>query len=250
MKRCNSSTDGSFRSLQFLHFHFQPPDKLSGRCLHRRYFSLMRRWAEDGRRKRGGWGRGAVRRRGRPLRWEGCARRRLPIKLRLNKTEVDVGRNQTAETARLAPAPRRRGSNGPARAAQEQVGNKEEVFQVSEGKFSAASALGVPANWPSLAFGGRRRALAVSGGWWRSPAGGTAGDGRSCLIVNHTLLLPPLCCRFCRSWRRLARRGDAEAQTKEDGCRFLEEVSSPNPDFTFLRHLWTSPCPPPLPLLF
>lgn len=38
---CNSGTDRSFRSLQFLDFHFQPPDKLSSRCLHHRYFSLM-----------------------------------------------------------------------------------------------------------------------------------------------------------------------------------------------------------------
>lgn len=40
---CKSGTGGSFRSLQFLHFHLQPPDKLSGRCLHRRYFSPMAR---------------------------------------------------------------------------------------------------------------------------------------------------------------------------------------------------------------
>lgn len=43
-----------------------------------------------------------------------------------------------------------------------------------EGKFFAASALGVQANWPNLAFGGRRCSLAVSGGWWRTPAGAAA----------------------------------------------------------------------------
>lgn len=40
---CNSGTDRSFRSLQILDFHFQPPDKLSSRCLHHRYFSPMLR---------------------------------------------------------------------------------------------------------------------------------------------------------------------------------------------------------------
>lgn len=90
---CNSSTDGSFRSPQFLHFHFQPPDKLSGRCLHRRYFSPMQRWAEDWQRRGGRGSGGAEEGRG--------ARGRLPVKLRLKKTEVDVGRNQRA-TAWLA----------------------------------------------------------------------------------------------------------------------------------------------------
>lgn len=94
---CNSSTDGSFRSLQFLHFHLQPPDKLSGRCLHRRYFSLMRRWAEDWRRSRG---------------WGGGARGRVPIKLRLNETEVEMKLGR---------------SNAPAQAAREQVGKEKEV---------------------------------------------------------------------------------------------------------------------------
>lgn len=60
--------------------------------------------------------------------------------------------------------------------------------------------------------------------------GGTAGDGRSCLIVNHALLLPPLCGCFCRRWCRPTRQGEAEPQTQEaahlEGSRFLEEVSS------------------------
>lgn len=91
------------------------------------------------------------------------------------------------------------------------------------------------ANWPNFAFGGRRHALAVSGGWRRTPAGGrccvrgTAGHGRSCLIVNQAPLLPPLCCCFGISWRRSVRQGEADPQTKEaaylDGSRFLEEVS-------------------------
>lgn len=81
-----------------------------------------------------------------------------------------MGKNQSGGTAGVGVVPALAGR--PAGAAQEQVGNKRESFQVSEGKFFAASAFGVQANWPNLAFGGRRLKRRASGGWRRAPAGG------------------------------------------------------------------------------
>lgn len=159
---CNSGTDGSFRSLQFLHFHFQPPDKLSGRCLHRRYFSLMPRWAGDWRRRRrergrreAGWGGGALRREE--------ARTGVPIKCKLNGREVNVGKNRPGETV---GAPWNAGPLGNVRVPPGSRRAKKEKHS------SPLHVMSAQANWPNLAPGGTCRALAVSGGG----AGGVRGD--------------------------------------------------------------------------
>lgn len=87
------------------------------------------------------------------------------------------------------------------------AGGKKDFPHIFSGKCYAGSALGVQANWPNLARGGLYHgwlplafSLVAGCGLPQRTAGprghysvrGTAGNGRSCSIVNQALLFPPI----------------------------------------------------------